>query len=145
MCDGEFSIHISMNTLKPRYTFHKHERLCSRKVMESIFESGKAINENPMRLLWMESSPDENLPLKIAISVPKKFFKKAVDRNKIKRQIREAYRLNKHTILPMLENSGKKFSAIIIFTGKEPLSYQNTEAKIILTLQRFAKEACKRQ
>ena len=122
--------------------FSKPERIGSRKTLEHIFKSGKKISEDAIQLLWMESDSDEKTLLKIAISVPKRNFKKAVDRNKIKRQIREAYRLNKHKILPLLESTGKKFSAIILFTGKVPLSYPETEAKIILTLQQFANKAC---
>ena len=133
-----------MNITKQRFTFSKHDRLCSRKEIETIFESGKSITENSIRLLWKEALFEENIPLKIAISVPKKKFNKAVDRNKIKRQIREAYRLNRHKVLPELENSGNKFSAIIIYTGKKPLAWREMEDKIFVTLQRFAKEACKK-
>ncbi|MFI5218051.1 MAG: ribonuclease P protein component [Bacteroidia bacterium] len=127
---------------KTRFTFSKHERLGSRKALEHIFKSGKKINESTIQILWMESDSKEKALLKIAISVPKKNFKKAVDRNKIKRQIREAYRLNKHKILPLIKSTGKKFSAVILFTGKVPLAYPETEAKIILTLQRFASKVC---
>lgn len=127
---------------KTRFTFSKQERLSSRKAIEFVFKSGKKINEKPIQLLWTESDSEEKEALKIAISVPKKNFKKAVDRNKIKRQIREAFRLNKHKILPLLKISGKKFSAVILFTGKLPLTYRETEAKIILTLQRFASKVC---
>ena len=128
---------------KQRFFFRKQERLCSRKVIESVFETGKSINENPFRFLWMETLHTENVLLKITISVPKKNFKKAVDRNKIKRQIREAYRLSKHKVLSSIENAEKKYAAIIIYTGKQPLSLTELEAKIIVTLQRFAKATCK--
>ena len=127
-----------------KFSFGKQERLGSRKILENIFETGKAINEFPFRLLWIESPVEEKKILKIAISVPKKKIKRAVDRNKIKRLIKESYRLNKHTILSTIETSGKKFSAIIIFTGKEEMTYKETEAKIILTLHRFVQAACKK-
>jgi ribonuclease P protein component len=138
------NFHPVMTLDKQRFLFPKKERLCSRKAIETIFESGKAINESPLRFLWTESSAEDKIPLKIAISVPKRNFKRAVDRNKIKRQIREAYRLNKHKVLTRIENTGRKFSGIIIYTGKEHHTGQEMEAKIIVTLQRFAKEACKK-
>ena len=97
-----------------------------------------------MRLLWAESSPQEKNNLKIAIIVPKKNFKRAVDRNKIKRHIREAYRLNKHNFLPSLYESGMKFSVILFFTGKDMLMWEEIEAKIIVTLQRFIEQVCKK-
>jgi ribonuclease P protein component len=132
----------NMAIQKTRFTFSKQERLGSRKALDKIFKSGKKINEGFIQLLWTESDSEEKAFLKIAISVPKRNFKKAVDRNKIKRQIREAYRLNKHKILPLVESAGKKFYAVILFTGKVPLTYAETETKIILTLQRFAGKAC---
>ncbi|MEO5570583.1 MAG: ribonuclease P protein component [Bacteroidia bacterium] len=134
-----------MNAPTPRFTFSKHERLCSRKAIESLFQSGKAINEPPLRFLWKETAHLENVSLKIIISVPKKNFKKAVDRNKIKRHIREAYRLNRHKFLEEIVKSGRKFSAIIIYTGKKPLTWREMEAKISVTLQRFVSEICKKQ
>jgi ribonuclease P protein component len=133
-----------MNTPNQQFTFSKQERLCSRKTIEKIFESGKAINENPFRLLWVEAPSEENVYLKIAISVPKKNFKKAVDRNKIKRQIREIYRLNKNKFFSKLENPEKRYAAIIIYTGRALPDRKEMEAKIFVTLQRFAKEICKK-
>ncbi|HKR05371.1 MAG TPA: ribonuclease P protein component [Bacteroidia bacterium] len=132
-----------MNLPKQQFTFSK-ERLCSRKTIEKIFDSGKAINENPFRLLWVEAPNEENVYLKIAISVPKKNFKKAVDRNKIKRQIREVYRLNKNKFFSTLENPEKRYAAIIIYTGRVLPDRKEMEAKIFVTLQRFAKETCKK-
>ncbi|MEP7169663.1 MAG: ribonuclease P protein component [Bacteroidota bacterium] len=133
-----------INNPNLHFTFSKQERLCSRKTIEKIFESGKAINENPLRLLWIENPNAEKVFLQITISVPKKKIKKAVNRNKIKRHIREAYRLNKHKFFSAFENSEKQYAAIIIYTGREPLAWKELEAKIFVTLQRFAKEACKK-
>jgi ribonuclease P protein component len=127
---------------KNRFTFRKNEHLCSRKSIEAIINYGKAINEPPFRLSWIEDTDIKSEPLKIAISVPKRFFKRAVDRNSIKRIIREAYRLQKAPFLCMLKDSDKCYHALLIYTGKEIPAYRQVEDKIILTLQRFVKEEC---
>jgi ribonuclease P protein component len=72
------------------YTFKKEERLCSKVLIKKLFDQGAAISQAPFRTLWMETSFEAKVPLQIVISVPKKRFKRAVDRNTIKRQIREA-------------------------------------------------------
>ena len=128
---------------KPSFKFNKAEHLCSIKTVDLVFETGKKINVNPFRFIWIESATTDNVKLKIAFSVPKKFFKRAVDRNKIKRHMREAYRIHRDKQLSQIANSGKQFAAMLVFNAREPLPYSETEAKIILTLQRFAKEACK--
>jgi ribonuclease P protein component len=133
-----------MNTAKSQFPFSKKEHLCSRRVIEKIFTAGKVINESSLRLLWIEDFLEKEIPLKVAISVPKKNFKKAVDRNKIKRQIRESYRLSKHLIMQELLKEEKKYSCIIIYTSKKQLTSQEMQAKIIVTLQRFVKDACKK-
>jgi ribonuclease P protein component len=113
-------------------------------VLETIFETGSSINEYPLRILWVKSSHKDAQELKIAITVPKKNFKNSVDRNKIKRQIREAYRLNKHKVIPEIRNSQSKFAAAIIYTAKTHVDFHQLEAKIIVSLQRLAKEICRK-
>ena len=81
----------------PRRTFRKIERLCSKKVIDALFTGGnKSFSAFPLRVVYMERSEPG---AQVLISVSKRRFKHAVDRNRIKRQIREAYRLNKD-ILP---------------------------------------------
>ena len=87
-----------------RYTFSKAERLCSKKLIERLFSGGnKSFPAFPLRVVYMSLSADESeADVSILISVPKKRFKHAVDRNRVKRQVREAYRLNKHILLDAL-------------------------------------------
>ena len=82
-------------------TFHKEERIVSRKQIEMLFGGGtsQSLAAFPLRVVYMtQALPTGEAPVQILVSVPKKHFKHAVDRNHVKRQIREAYRLNK-TIL----------------------------------------------
>ena len=88
-----------------RYTLDKSERLCSKKLIERLFGGGnKSFPAFPLRVVYMPLAPEENTAdASILISVPKKRFKHAVKRNQVKRQVREAYRRNKHILLDTLK------------------------------------------
>ena len=81
------------------HTLDKEERLCSRKVLEELFGGGHlSVSAFPIRAVFM---PSEQEGVRIMVSVSKRYFKRAVKRNRIKRQLREAYRLQKELLLPL--------------------------------------------
>jgi ribonuclease P protein component len=80
------------------FTFGKKERLSQRSDIERLFNEGHSFSLPPFRVFYIRSASPETAPVKILIAVPKKKYKRAVDRNKLKRMIREAYRLNKAVI-----------------------------------------------
>ena len=87
-----------MELTKRYFTLPKEERLCSRKALEELFGgSNKSILAYPVRAVFQKTEETE---IRIMVSVSKRFFKRAVKRNRIKRQLREAYRLNKHILQP---------------------------------------------
>ena len=106
-----------------KYTFNKSERLCSKKLIERLFAGGnKSFPTFPLRVVYMCLPPEETeADASILISVPKKRFKHAVKRNQVKRQVREAYRRNKHILLDALkaqETSVKMVMAFIWLDNK---------------------------
>lgn len=117
--------------------FTKKERLCSRKIIDELFSSGKSFSVHPFRIIWIETKLNASYPVQIVISVPKKKIKKAVERNKIKRRIREAYRKNKYFLYEHLAKTGKQIAMMIIYTQTEEMMYKEIENKIIITLQRL--------
>ena len=83
------------------HTFLKEERLCSRKVLEELFGGGhQSVSAFPIRAVFMRS---EQPGVRVLMSVSKRYFKRAVKRNRIKRQLREAYRLQKDVLLPQVQ------------------------------------------
>ena len=87
-----------MELTKERFTLSKQERLCSRKALEELFAgSSKSILAYPVRAVFQKT---EETGIRSMVSVSKRFFKRAVKRTRIKRQLREAYRLNKHILQP---------------------------------------------
>jgi ribonuclease P protein component len=123
-------------------TFRKKERLCSKKQIQDVFESGKSFYLFPFKIIYKnptESVPD---PVQVLVSVPKRNIRKAVLRNKIKRRIREAYRKNKNQFLTVQEQEAN-FSIIFIYTAKEEIPYQEIETKIIQILQRLQNQHAK--
>ena len=120
-----------------RQTFRKEERLCSKKIIKTLFEDGSSLTVHPFRLVWLKTVLKTEYPVQITISVPKKNIAKAVDRNKIKRQMRESYRKNKNILYKYLYNKDKQYAMALIYTAKDEIDYKEIETKIILTLQRF--------
>jgi ribonuclease P protein component len=118
--------------------FPKEERLKSKKLIEELFEKGSSYYLYPFRLFYKADvlPPEQPYP-QILFSVSKRNFKKAVDRNRIKRQMREAYRLNKKSILSELEKGKIPPFIGVLYTSKEKIDYKILEEKLILILQRL--------
>ena len=113
-------------------TFGKAEKLKSRKLIAEIFSNGKSVTAFPLKMIYLEQvDGDIN---QAAFSVPKKNFKKAVSRNRIKRQIREAYRNHKTLVK---SNNDKAFAFVFLYIGKEQESYEAIENAMIKLLQKL--------
>ena len=77
------------------YRFNKKERLCSSKLIEELSKNGRSFLVYPFKVIWLTTEFEDQVPAKILFAVAKKRHKKAVARNKIKRLLRESYRINK--------------------------------------------------
>ena len=95
---------------------------------------------SPFRLIWMQATLSSASPAQVAFSVPVKNFRLAVDRNRIKRQMREIYRKNKASIYSVLQKEKKQCALMIIFTSKTKIPFTEVENKLTITLQRFEEE-----
>jgi ribonuclease P protein component len=120
-----------------RHTFHKAERLHSKKLIRLLFEKG--IIQKLYPLLFMYLPYPEGDTHQVLFSVPRKNFKKAVDRNRIRRQMREAYRINKH-IITSNEEVSIPFLIGYVYIGKLKLPYQKVEEKILISLHRLSRK-----
>ena len=121
-----------------RHTFPKEEHLCRKKLIDELFgKQGSSFGVYPLRIVWIKSAAPTTAPPQVLISVSKRTFKRAVDRNRIKRLIREAYRLNKYRL--MEQPNGHQVALLgIIFTGKEKSPLALVERKLISAIHRLA-------
>lgn len=120
------------------YTFNKEERLCSRKHLDLLFKNGSSFLLYPFRVSYLFIDALPNVPAQVVINVPKKRYKHAVDRNLLKRRIREAYRLNKQQHLYSFLPIEKGLLLLSIqFVGKEKYAFAFIEKKLMATFKRF--------
>ena len=122
---------------KTRLRFPKSEKLCSKKDMEELFKKGSSHFLYPFKLVFLIKKTNQCVLPQVLITVPKKTFKKAVDRNRIKRQIREAYRLSKDQIFCELNPEKIPCYIAIIYIGKDKLQYNELQNKLISILLRL--------
>jgi len=122
------------------YNFTKEERLCSKKLLDKLFHSGSSFLIYPFRIVHLKEPLADSLSAQVVIGVPKRKFKKSVDRNLIRRRIREAYRLNKElSLYAVLRDNNVQILFSINYVGKEILSYSVIEKKLLLALKQLTK------
>jgi ribonuclease P protein component len=115
------------------FNYPKSEKLKSSKTIDLLFSGGKTVAKYPLRLVYLKTE-NQDEKLKMGVSVSKKYFKKAVDRNYFKRVLRECYRLNKHILI---EGISDNYSAMFFYQTKDKLSYQEINEKTILLFKKF--------
>jgi ribonuclease P protein component len=118
------------------FSYPVSEKLKSKKIIDLLFSEGKSVSKYPLRLVYITHDFEENVPLKMGVSVSKKHFKKAVDRNYFKRVLRECYRLNKSILTTNLD---KKYCIMFFYQTNEKLSYQEIEEKTKKLFEKFRK------
>ena len=102
-----------------RYTLSKEERLSWKRYIDLLFEKGQSFVAFPLRVVYLPLEEEMSAPVSILISVPKKKFKRAVKRNLIKRQVREAYRVRKYDLIDPLTEKNKRMLIAFLYLDKE--------------------------
>ena len=121
------------------YTFGKDERLTSKKSISLLFERGESFVVYPFRIVYLVYPSENNGSVKAGVTVSKKRFKKAANRNRIKRQIKEAYRKNKHIFYEQLHQKNCTVIIMFIFVADRCLSSQFIENKMEKTISNLSK------
>lgn len=122
-------------------TFSKDERLTSKRLFTQLLQSGTSFFVHPFKVVWLDTEHAGSKPVQVAISVPKKKFKRAVDRNRVKRVTREAWRKNKQELYEALEQKSRKGVLLLVYTANTQPVYIELEGKIKSIIQRLIKHA----
>lgn len=117
-----------------RYTLHKDEKLKGRKLIELLFSEGERVKSFPIQLIYYKNNKVPEKSIKVGFSVPKKNIKLAVNRNRIKRILRELYRLNKCNFL---NNTKSAYVFMFIYMAKEEVDYAVLENALCKICEKF--------
>jgi len=121
--------------LKMSFTYNKKYKLKSKKLIDQLFSEGKSVAAFPLRMVYLKLN-SESTTYKVGVSVSKRNFRKAVDRNRIKRLLREAYRINQKQ---MFNNSSSSYALMILYIGKDIPDYKSVESRMKQLLNKFGK------
>lgn len=111
-------------------TFPLKEHLKSKSVIDNLYANGTSVTAFPLRAVFIEQPETQEPTAAILINVAKRRFRHAVDRNLLKRRIREAYRTGKHQFIDTLENNGKKMAVAIMYIDTKPSSTEYIKRKM---------------
>lgn len=121
--------------------FKKAERIYKKDDFKKLFQEGEQFLIHPYKVVYYFKEESENknpdFPLQFAVSIPKKRFKRAVDRNLLKRRTKEAFRLHRNTLKHQLQKELQGLNILLVYCDTDILDYRLIEDKIILILQRL--------
>jgi ribonuclease P protein component len=120
-----------------RYTYPKHEKLKSRTLIGTLFTEGKSVGKYPLRLVYVPLPEGEGGKTVVGVSVSKKHFKRAHDRNYFKRVLRETYRHHKHIIMNGID---KPYAIMFLYQTKDRLTFTEIEEKTVQLFEKFLRE-----
>ncbi|MBD0831267.1 ribonuclease P protein component [Aestuariibaculum sediminum] len=117
-----------------KFTYNKKEKVKSKKLIEQLFTEGQSVSAYPLRLVYIQTAFNEPIVAKTGVSVSKRQFKTAVARNRIKRLMREAYRLNKASYF---NNISTQYAFMILYIGKEKPTLNQIENRMQHLFNKF--------
>ena len=120
-----------------RFTFNKQEKLKSKKLIEQLFAEGKSVSNYPLKLIYLEVNHESSFQIQAGVSVPKRKVNLAVNRNRIKRLMREVYRKNKHVIYESINN---KYIFMFLYLDEKEHNYVFIEEKMVNLFRKVLKK-----
>ncbi len=123
-----------------KQTLKKQERLKSSRVIRLLYEKGHTFLVHPYKVNWMVGSRESRYPARALFGVSRKNFRKATERNHLKRLCREAYRKNKHILYDYLDSRNLECNLSLIYVGKSTMEFSMIEKKIIGLLKRLVSD-----
>jgi len=120
-----------------RATFRKHERLTGRDRVKLVATTGKVVKLHPFRLIGLLMPLDSVAPAQVAFAIPKRYVRLATDRNRMRRLMRETYRLEKHRWYDRLSAADAQCAWLLIFQGSAPLPWDEAREKITHVFDRW--------
>ena len=124
-----------------RQTFSRNERLCRTRLIEELFEKGNAFYTSFFKVFWAIPGSSIRSPAQVAVSVPKKGFRHATDRNLLKRRIRESYRRRKHRLYSFLQEEGICITFILIYRSSKIADYDAIDRAVEEVIEKLCKSA----
>lgn len=116
------------------FKYSKKDKLKSKKLIEQLFNEGNAVTVYPLRLVYLKTEHEDDSALKTGVSVSKRLHKTAVARNRIKRLVREAYRLNKPLYF---NNSSVSYAFMILYLSKDGTTFDKIDHSMKLLFKKF--------
>ncbi|WBX68933.1 ribonuclease P protein component [Tenacibaculum dicentrarchi] len=125
-----------------KFTLGQQERLKSKKLIGKLYEEGKSVKVFPLRMVYIQTEHTSKFPVQVGVSVPKRNFKSAVDRNRIKRLLRETYRKEKYTVYDAVN---KPYVFMLSYIARDEWTYADLEVKMKKLLTLFVAETHKNE
>jgi ribonuclease P protein component len=120
-----------------QFSFHKKEKLKSRKLTDSLFTSGKSFTVFPIKVFYKLTEEPQNFSVKVGVAVSGRNFKKATNRNRIKRLLRETYRLQKEKLLEVANNKNKQLAVFFLYVDKTMPEFELLKTTMLVALEKL--------